>query len=74
MLSFRAYVALASFCFVVFGWPHLAAALGFYFDVIRALTSSVLSSLSFLGHLGALGIAYPLHYYLSRVCRDVPSY
>ncbi|KAI0272925.1 zf-DHHC-domain-containing protein [Russula aff. rugulosa BPL654] len=30
---FMAYVSLASFCFVAFGWPHLATALGFDFDV-----------------------------------------
>lgn len=71
-ISFRAYVALACFCFVVFGWPHLAEALGFYFDVIRTLTSSVLSSLSFLGDLEPSDFASPLHHRLSRIYHDVP--
>lgn len=70
---FRAYVALACFCFVVFGWPHVAAALGLYFDVIRPLKFSVLSSLSFLGYLGASDVAYPLHHHLPHVYRDVPG-
>jgi hypothetical protein len=72
-LPFRAYVSLASFCFVAFGWPHLATALGFDFDVIRALTYSVLSSLSFLGHLGASDVASPLHHHLPYVYHDVPG-
>jgi palmitoyltransferase len=31
-VMFMAYVTLATFCFVAFGWPHLFTALGLYFD------------------------------------------
>ncbi|KAI0300409.1 zf-DHHC-domain-containing protein [Russula brevipes] len=31
-VMFMAYVTMATFCFVAFGWPHLYVALGFDFD------------------------------------------
>ncbi|KAI0247131.1 zf-DHHC-domain-containing protein [Lactifluus subvellereus] len=31
-VMFMAYVVIATFCFVAFGWPHLLVALGFDFD------------------------------------------
>ncbi|KAI0304530.1 DHHC palmitoyltransferase-domain-containing protein [Multifurca ochricompacta] len=31
-VMFMAYVVMATFCFVAFGWPHLLLAVGFHFD------------------------------------------
>ena len=75
-MSSRAYVTIATFCFVASGWPHLFLALGFDFDVSSGLYALCPDGPTHnpSGHLGASDIAYHLHYHLLHVYRDVAGH